>query len=82
VSVIRLPFDSIFDVSGERIIPQVHVAVGNVTFAAGVPIPAALVISGTQIGELTNSDLVVEVEESLIQIVGFYSGYDQPMPPQ
>jgi hypothetical protein len=72
VQVIRLPFDSIFQVIGNRIIPQVHVVVGNITFAASVPIPPALVVSGAKIGELTNCDLAVKVEESLLLIVGFY----------
>ena len=79
VQVTRLPFDLIFNVSGNRIIPQISVVVGNITFAASVPIPHELVVSGARIGDLTNCDLAVKMEESLAIIVGFYPSNDQPV---
>jgi hypothetical protein len=77
-SEMRIPFDSIFIVIDGRIIPLVHVAVGNVAVASGTFIPSNLTISGIEIGRLTNYDLAVKVEVGIMVIHGFYR--DQPTP--
>jgi hypothetical protein len=68
----RVPFDSIFSQVEGRIVPQVHIAIGNVATAAGTPLSPTMMISGIQISSFIDCDLSVEQEEGLIEIGGFY----------
>jgi hypothetical protein len=68
----RIPFNSIFKVIDGRIIPLVHVAIGNVAVATGTAIPPTLTISGIEIRSLTDCDLAVRVEVGIIEVQDFY----------
>ena len=75
----RVPFDSIFAQIEGRIVPQVHVAIGNVATAAGTPLSPTLVISGINIGNLVDCDLAVEQADGIIEISGFYKPGELPV---
>jgi hypothetical protein len=68
----QVPFNSVFTLIDGRIIPKTHVAIGNVTMAAGTPILPILPIAGTWIGTITDCDLSVEDEDGIIVVVGYY----------
>jgi hypothetical protein len=68
----RVPLDSIFAQVEGRIVPQVHVAIGNDATAAGTPLSPTLVISGVQIGNLEDCDLAIVRVDGVMVISGFY----------
>ena len=68
----RVPFNSVFTLIDGRIIPKNHAAFGSVTMAAGTSILPILPIAGTQIGTITDCDLSVEDEDSIIVVIGYY----------
>ena len=68
----RVPFDRVFTVVDGQIIPHMHVRIGNVTNAVGVPIPAELRVGGAEIDALIGQDLDVDREGGIIVINGFY----------
>jgi hypothetical protein len=68
----RVPFDRVFTIVDGQIIPQMHVRIGNVTNAIGVPVPAELRVGGTEIDALIGQDLDVDREGGIIVINGFY----------
>jgi hypothetical protein len=79
VPVMRVPFDSIFVQIEGLIIPQAHVAIGNVATAAGTPLSPTLLISGVQIGNLIDCELAVEQVDGVIEISGFYKPGEPPV---
>jgi pyridoxal biosynthesis lyase PdxS len=68
----RVPFDSIFTLVEGRVVPHIHIAIGNVATAAGTPLSLTLVISGVQLGNLIDCDLAVEPADGVMEISGFY----------
>ena len=78
VPVMRVPFNSVFKLIDGRLIPQSHIAIGNITIASGVSLSPGLLVSGNKIRTLTNSDLAIEDAAGIVVILGFYTGNDLP----
>jgi hypothetical protein len=70
----RMPFDRIFMIVEGQIIPLVHVSIGNVAFAAGVPIPPPLTLEGVEMKDFAGHDLEIEREDGLTVIKGLFRG--------
>ena len=68
----RVPFNRVFTVVDGQIVPQMHIRIGSVTNAIGVPVPAELRVGGTEIDALIGYDLDVDREDGIIVIKGFY----------
>jgi len=49
-----------------------HIRIGNVTNAIGVPVPAELRVGGTEIDALIGHELDVDREDGIVVIKGFY----------
>lgn len=73
----RMPFNRIFAEIEGRFIPQMHIGIGSVVIAAGVPVSPELEVAGFKISRLTNRDLAVEVVDGVVMIQGFYKD-DEP----
>ena len=69
-----MPFDRIFMIHDGQIIPLVHVSIGNVAFATGVPIPPPLALEGVEIKDFAGHDLEIEREDGLTVIKGVFRG--------
>jgi len=76
----RVPFDKIFAEIDGRLIPRVHISIGNVAMAAGVPLSPTLVLSGITIGKLVDHELVVEMEGGITMIEGYHQDSEPPPP--
>ena len=69
----RMPFDRIFAEIDGCFVPQVHIGIGPVVMAAGVPLPPDSIVEGLDLGKLKDCDSAVELEDGIIMIQGFYS---------
>jgi hypothetical protein len=76
----RVPFNSVFTFIDGRLIPQSHIAFGNITIASGVSLSPGLLVSGNEIKTLINSDLAIDDAAGIVVILGFYTGNDLPEP--
>jgi hypothetical protein len=78
----RVPFNQIFAEIDGHLIPRRHIGIGNISVAAGTLLSPALVISGINIGKLTDRDLVVEMEDGITMIQGFHRDDEPPPRPE